>query len=548
MSKAFEGVKVTVFAYGQTGSGKTFTMMGGSQNPGLYSLTVEDIFLRKQRSQRIFISFYEIYCSQLYDLLNERSKLILREDGNANVNVVGIIQVEVSSPDELIQCIEKGNEERITSTTSANYDSSRSHSILQIRIMEESSEVGKICFIDLAGNERGADTYDNDKQTRLDGAEINKSLLALKECIRALDQGGKHTPFRGSKLTLVLKDSFIGNCRTMMIANISPSSSCCELTLNTLRYADRVKELSAVKPPSQKKEGNLSDNLMLARKHNPAKSPGKEVPENLKQEATPAVERPPRPVENKPLHSFQDIEKNAPPGKGLKPAPKAPKPAERIRSDSVHKRQKEGQSSSRDVKREAPAVRPKKAQDDQRVKPDNPANPSKKLRPIPMKQPPPPGLKNNSLLPGKPKQEDFSIIKKFFVKAIDSHSKQEIKSVHLQIIDDMIVYEEKFLGEHQEYLEKQGKCNKKHKQLFDKIEEPEHEIDPYLRDTQKLLDYESELVNSLRANLVYFRKYLSEETKFAHKYIVDGKERDNRQGLGREDFEIVSHDSLLLDD
>jgi kinesin family protein 2/24 len=98
-------------------------------------------------------------------------------------------------------------------------------------------------FIDLAGSERGADTNENDKQTRLDGAEINKSLLALKECIRALDLDKKHTPFRGSKLTQVLKDSFTGNSKTTMIANISPASTCCEHTLNTLRYADRVKEL-----------------------------------------------------------------------------------------------------------------------------------------------------------------------------------------------------------------------------------------------------------------------------------------------------------------
>ena len=98
-------------------------------------------------------------------------------------------------------------------------------------------------FIDLAGSERGADTIDQNKQTRLDGAEINKSLLALKECIRALDLEKKHTPFRGSKLTQVLKDSFTGNSKTTMVANVSPSTSCCEHTLNTLRYADRVKEL-----------------------------------------------------------------------------------------------------------------------------------------------------------------------------------------------------------------------------------------------------------------------------------------------------------------
>merc|ERR1712129_4000 len=83
----------------------------------------------------------------------------------------------------------------------------------------------------------------NSKQTRMEGAEINKSLLALKECIRALDQNSIHKPFRGSKLTQVLKESFMGNSRTLMIANISPNSGSCENTLNTLRYAYRVKEL-----------------------------------------------------------------------------------------------------------------------------------------------------------------------------------------------------------------------------------------------------------------------------------------------------------------
>ena len=105
-----------------------------------------------------------------------------------------------------------------------------------------------------------------DKQTKMDGAEINKSLLALKECIRALDQDKKHTPFRGSKLTQVLKDSFVGNSKTTMIANISPASNCCEHTLNTLRYADRVKELKKDQNGRpNNKEDKLSKELMLAR-------------------------------------------------------------------------------------------------------------------------------------------------------------------------------------------------------------------------------------------------------------------------------------------
>lgn len=122
-------------------------------------------------------------------------------------------------------------------------------------------------FIDLAGSERGADVADTKKQTKMDGAEINKSLLALKECIRALDQDKKHTPFRGSKLTLVLKDSFTGNCKTVMIGNISPSSGSCEHTLNTLRYADRVKELKKPQDNSAplSQADLLAQQLMLPR-------------------------------------------------------------------------------------------------------------------------------------------------------------------------------------------------------------------------------------------------------------------------------------------
>ncbi|CAL9065753.1 unnamed protein product [Musa banksii] len=148
-----------------------------------------------------------------------------------------------------------------TGSTGANEESSRSHAILQLAIkkhrevednrrQKESNEskggkvVGKISFIDLAGSERGADTTDNDRQTRIEGAEINKSLLALKECIRALDNDQIHIPFRGSKLTEVLRDSFVGNSRTVMISCISPNAGSCEHTLNTLRYADRVKSLS----------------------------------------------------------------------------------------------------------------------------------------------------------------------------------------------------------------------------------------------------------------------------------------------------------------
>ena len=221
--------KITCFAYGQTGSGKTFTMMGGPQNGnqnnstsdniGMYTLAGYDIFQilaneNKFKDFKILVSFYEIYCDKLFDLLNNKNKLETREDKKRNINIVGLSENTVSSLNELMTIINFGLKEH-----------------------------GKITFIDLAGSEREVDKVDINKKTRIDGAEINKSLLALKECIRALDMEKSHTPFRGSKLTIVLRDSFIGDCKILMIANISPGNNSSDHTLNTLRYADRVKEL-----------------------------------------------------------------------------------------------------------------------------------------------------------------------------------------------------------------------------------------------------------------------------------------------------------------
>jgi len=132
----------------------------------------------------------------------------------------------------------------------------------------------------LAGNERGADTSSANRQTRMEGAEINKSLLALKECIRALGRKGAHLPFRASKLTQVLRDSFIGeNSRTCMIAMISPGVQSCENSLNTLRYADRVKELGADSPEMKSEQENddamstNGDDLALLHNSNAAELP-----------------------------------------------------------------------------------------------------------------------------------------------------------------------------------------------------------------------------------------------------------------------------------
>ena len=275
---AFNKTKITCFAYGQTGSGKTYTMLGnnhikndnGPQTPGLYLLSCIDMFnfLKQKEYQNLelWVSFYEIYCNKLFDLLNNKNILQAREDGKGNICIVGLVEKYTKNIEELLDIIDFGLNSRTVGITGANLDSSRSHAILQITIKTKDKEIySKISFIDLAGSERAVDTIDTNKRTKIDGAEINKSLLALKECIRALDLEKRHKPFRGSKLTLVLRDSFIGNCLTLMIANISPCLSCSEHTLNTLRYADRVKELR--KPRHDNNNGNNNFNTNKTKKN-----------------------------------------------------------------------------------------------------------------------------------------------------------------------------------------------------------------------------------------------------------------------------------------
>lgn len=255
----FEGGFATCFAYGQTGSGKTHTM-GGDFNgknqdcqKGIYAMAAADVFRLanspKYRQLNLVVSssFFEIYSGKVFDLLNNKAKLRILEDGKQQVQVVGLTELVVSSVEDVLKLIQKGNQARTSGQTFANANSSRSHAVFQIYLRSNNNMHkihGKFSLIDLAGNERGADTSSANRQTRMEGAEINKSLLALKECIRALGRKGAHLPFRVSKLTQVLRDSFVGNnSRTCMIAMVSPGVNSCEHTLNTLRYADRVKEL-----------------------------------------------------------------------------------------------------------------------------------------------------------------------------------------------------------------------------------------------------------------------------------------------------------------
>ncbi|XP_034744093.1 kinesin-like protein KIF2C isoform X2 [Etheostoma cragini] len=256
----FEGGMATCFAYGQTGSGKTHTMggdfTGKQQNSakGIYALAAQDVFtyLNHRRYAHLdvsaYVSFFEIYNGKVYDLLNKKNMLRVLEDDRQQVQVVGLEEVYVSNAEEVIKMIQQGSACRTSGQTSANANSSRSHAILQIILRRNDRATtlhGKFSLIDLAGNERGTDVSSNDRSTLVETAEINRSLLALKECIRSLGMNSDHIPFRMSTLTKVLRDSFVGEkSKTCMIAMVSPGMTSCEYTMNTLRYADRVKELN----------------------------------------------------------------------------------------------------------------------------------------------------------------------------------------------------------------------------------------------------------------------------------------------------------------
>lgn len=262
-----KGGRATVFAYGQTGSGKTYTMNG------IEAMVAEDIFHLLSKDGHgpntddtmVLVSFFEIYGGRIQDLLNKRHKLKVLEDGKGEVVVTGLREFEASDPQHLLEYIESAQRKRTTHATEANDTSSRSHAICQIVLRDKESEklIGKLSLVDLAGSERGSDTKSHDKQRRTESSEINTSLLALKECIRALGGSSKHVPYRASKLTLILKDCFTSSlARTTMIATVSPGASAADHTINTLRYADRIKEkkLSDLKAHRRKLLENCQTN------------------------------------------------------------------------------------------------------------------------------------------------------------------------------------------------------------------------------------------------------------------------------------------------
>ncbi|KAM6250298.1 kinesin-like protein KIF19 [Porphyrio hochstetteri] len=254
------GYNATIFAYGPTGTGKTYTMLGTDCEPGIYIRTLEDLFkaleaTTEEMDYRVSMSYLEIYNEVIRDLLNPSSEFLdLREDSRGSIQIAGITEVSTRNAQEIMQLLTKGNKQRTQEPTAANKTSSRSHAVLQVTVMQRSQRqavgkemrTGKLFMVDLAGSERAAQTQNRGKRMK-EGAHINRSLLALGNCINALSEKGgsraQFVNFRDSKLTRLLKDSLGGNSRTVMIAHISPASTSFEESRTTLIYAYRAKNI-----------------------------------------------------------------------------------------------------------------------------------------------------------------------------------------------------------------------------------------------------------------------------------------------------------------
>lgn len=191
----------------------------------------------------------EIYNELIRDLLNPGAPLELREDNRGQrerITVAGLSEITAISRQEVIQLLLKGNKARTMEPTAANQTSSRSHALLSVSVLHSSplgTRQGRLFLTDLAGSERAKKTKNRGKRLQ-EGAHINRSLLALGNCINALSGGAKYVNYRDSKLTRLLKEALSGRCKTVMIAHVSPEGQHRDETKNTLVYADRANHIT----------------------------------------------------------------------------------------------------------------------------------------------------------------------------------------------------------------------------------------------------------------------------------------------------------------
>ncbi|NXY65045.1 KIF1C protein, partial [Callaeas wilsoni] len=264
---AFEGYNVCIFAYGQTGAGKSYTMMGKQEESqaGIIPQLCEELFEKindnsnEEMSYSVEVSYMEIYCERVRDLLNPKNKgnLRVREHPLLGPYVEDLSKLAVTSYTDIADLMDAGNKARTVAATNMNETSSRSHAVFTIVFTQKkhdtetdlsTEKVSKISLVDLAGSERADST--GAKGTRLkEGANINKSLTTLGKVISALAEVSKKKkktdfiPYRDSVLTWLLRENLGGNSRTAMVAALSPADINYDETLSTLRYADRAKQI-----------------------------------------------------------------------------------------------------------------------------------------------------------------------------------------------------------------------------------------------------------------------------------------------------------------
>ena len=260
VDSVIEGYNGTIFAYGQTGCGKTHTMMGDPINeekrgviPRAFAHIFGSIESSPTKNFLIRCSYIEIYNEEIHDLIGKdtKNKLDLKENSDKEMFIKDLSMHIVTGINEIEKLMLTGTKNRSVGETAMNKDSSRSHSIFTIYIEASENDgqggqritAGKLNLVDLAGSERQSKTGATGDRLK-EANKINLSLSALGNVISALVDGrSSHIPYRDSKLTRLLQDSLGGNTKTLMIANISPSSENYDETLGTLRYASRAKNI-----------------------------------------------------------------------------------------------------------------------------------------------------------------------------------------------------------------------------------------------------------------------------------------------------------------
>ena len=359
------------------------------------------------------------------------------------------------------------------------------------------------------------DTIDTNKRTKIDGAEINKSLLALKECIRALDLEKRHKPFRGSKLTLVLRDSFMGNCQTLMIANISPCLSCSEHTLNTLRYADRVKEL---RKPRHEREGENNKNNNIINSLKTKKSRESEL---LAELLMMPRNNAPNVKYNVEINHENDIITNH--GYNFMKL----------------KNKKNNIDLYQDINIQKPDKNILKIDDIVKNEKIQPKFNFRKSKGHEISKTAPILNKDKDITLGTNADNYISKYSNYKIKNDEDY--QQISNIHEDLINTILQEEDNFISEHKNHIDSMVKSIKDEMSGIHEVEKPGSNIEEYTSNLDKILSQEIETITKLRTKLNKFRILLKDESALANLFgddeIILGSDDDEYEQKTTEDYD-----------